>query len=327
MARRNNSNTQSDTQSTPEAPEATVTSTTTEAPVEPTSTETTTEAPATEAPAKPETDITPFLSAADEALATADSSTGDVPVPGVEAVVKAYKGLDGAANKRAAKKHIGEAMLSAMVAKDFGLARSWLSFQQAVDVAPASSAAPRTPVDPTEAFVQRVVGLTLAAELAKGTVPEGVAEDWSTKANDLITAGRTEATDYLAWTNREAPAEGTEDVAEPEVAEFVKAAVKLALGKSAKVGTVRKAASTGEPRAAYTGTRRDVAAHINEAFADKEAGAFMTVNEIRAFASSQYEANTASAGAISARLKSEKGVDGFAAGTNEAGRFGARKLG
>jgi hypothetical protein len=53
----------------------------------------------------------------------------------------------------------------------------------------------------------------------------------------------------------------------------------------------------------FTGERGDIAAHVTEAFADKNSGDFLTVAQIRAFPSKAYEGRTPpSAGAIEARL-------------------------
>ena len=104
---------------------------------------------------------------------------------------------------------------------------------------------------------------------------------------------------------------------------FVKAAVKASQGKAARVTSAR----SGTP---YTGERRDIGKHIQEAFEGRESGTFLTVAEIRKFDSLQYTSESpASAGAISSRLFPQSGgkcsIEGIIPGTNEAGNRGASK--
>ena len=127
------------------------------------------------------------------------------------------------------------------------------------------------------------------------------------------------AAEYLEWVQNTAEDKGDE----PEVNPLVKAAVKLSQGKAAKVGG-KSGGST------YSGERRDIAAHITEAFADQEVGTFLTVAEIRKFRSNEYGDSPPSAGAISARLfpggdGSKNTVKGTESDTNEKGIKGARK--
>ena len=174
------------------------------------------------------------------------------------------------------------------------------------------------PADPTGAFVQRTVVLKLANSLLKPG--EGVTDDWADKSNELFNELKSKADEFLDWYTSTAEDKGDE----PEVNPLVKAAVKMSQGKAAKVGSK----SGG---AAYTGERRDIAAHITEAFADQEVGTFLTVAEIRKFRSTEYGDNPPSAGAISARLfpggdGSKNTVKGTESDTNEKGIKGARKI-
>jgi hypothetical protein len=84
---------------------------------------------------------------------------------------------------------------------------------------------------------------------------------------------------------------------EPEVPTIAKNAAKLAFGRAAKAGT-----GANRVVAPYTGERRDVAKHIENAFKNKEEGTFLAISEIRNERSDEYGDDAPSAGAISARL-------------------------
>lgn len=322
MARKPSSNSSTPTATTVEVPstEESIVTTTTEAPVE---------ADATEAPAAAEVeiDLSDFNTALAAAVEGADQTTGDVPEALVEPVVLAYRRLDGVKAKNAAKRLVDDAMKSGMDASNIPVARANLQVSKKLTAGPTSSGQPRaerTPVDPTEAFVELVVGLSLASQLATATVPEGVTEDWNEKVQALHAGSTEQAQTYLAWVNTPVE-EGAEPTAEPEVPAFVKAAVKLALGKSAKVGSVKKASTGGST---YEGERRDVGKHITEAFESVESGTFLTIAEIRKHESAEYGKDAPSAGAISARLFPKSGkvsVEGVTPSQNDKGIKGATK--
>lgn len=311
MARR--SSTSTAPKSTEQAQEATVSTTTTEAaPEAPETTET--KAKAEETPI----DLTAFQKAATEAVGQADTSTGEIAVALIEPVVKEYRALDGVKPKNAAKHWLTEQMKDQMNKGSIQGARSYLQLQESMTAGSGGGAA-KAPADPTQAFVQRVATLNLAYNLVVGgEVPEGVAEDWSDKAQALVGEATSDATKYLAWVNDESEDKGDE----PEVSPVVKNAVKLAVGKSAKAGGRASGGGT------FTGERRDIGKHIAEAFAEVESGTFLTVAEIRNHKSAEYGDNPPSAGAISARLFPANGkctVEGITPGTNEKGNKGATK--
>lgn len=325
MARRTRS---TDTQDTNEAQEATV-STTTEAPEATASTEAV-EAAAeavdeqvAEAPkaADAEVDLTAFNAAVDTAIAEKDSSTGELAPVFIDPVNAEYRKLDGLKAKNKAKAALNERMKSAMNDLDITTARAYLALSDALTAAGgASHKAEKAPADPTEAFVQRVVGLRLALELATGTVPEGVAEDWRDKAKASFDENIEPAREFAAFVADESDDKGDE----PEVSNVVKAAVKLSQGKAAKIGAAR--ASGG---GSFTGERRDIGAHIASAFESAEVGTFLSVAEIRNHTSSEYGDSHPSAGAISARLFPKSGkctVEGVEPGTDEKGKKGATKV-
>lgn len=276
--------------------EITVTDVTTEAPVEtvvPATTEAPVKAPVAEA------DFGPFQAAVDAALEGKDSATGEVAPAFIAPVQEAFRHLEGAKNKNKAKAILNEGMKDAMGKLDIQTARAYMTLSDGLTVAAAHVKAERIPSDPTEAFIQRVVGLRLATDLATSTVPEGVKEDWRDQANALFTTSSEVAIAYLAWSTRGPVEEGAEDAPEPEATAFVKAAVKLAQGKSGKIGGKAGKSGTGTP---FTGERRDISKHLAEAFASKAVGDFLTVSEIKNFKSDEYGDNPPSAGAISARL-------------------------
>jgi hypothetical protein len=269
--------------------------------------------------------IQPFKDAANAASEERDESTGVVPDASVEAVNKAYAALDGAKLKNAAKRFLNEAMKDAMNDMDVVKARSFMELNEKLKAGGTKAkkaAAPRVPADPTEAFVERLATLTVAYQLAYEAVPEGVTEDWQEKlqaAVDGVDADQTVA--YRDWLTSEAEDKGDA----PDVPFLIQAAVKLSLGRSAKPGKARKATSSG---AVYDGPRRDIAKHIQEAFADSDSGTFKLISEIRKFKSSEYPDEHPSAGAISARLFPKSGkctVEGITPDTNEKGDKGARK--
>jgi hypothetical protein len=295
------------------------TDTTTEAPVEAVA-----DAPETDAPEAPEYDLTDFQAALKQALEVRDETTGVVPEANVSEVVVAYRQIKGAAGKRAAKEIVDEAMKEAMREANLSVARANLSISEKLVAGPSGggsskSSTPREPVDPTEAFVELAAGLRLATTLVGNTAPEGVAEDWQEKAKEKVDDAFGDAETFLAWLQSEDEGKGDE----PEVPAFVKAAVKLALGKSARVGTARARATGG----GYSGERRDVAKHIQSAFADVAEGTFLAVAEIRNHKSEEYGNDAPSAGAISARLFPRNGkvtIEGVEPATQN-GKKGAVK--
>ena len=256
---------------------------------------------ATEPKAEAPIDLTAFNAAVAEAVAEADETTGELPEAAMAKVTAAYRELDGVKPKNAAKKSVNEAMKDAMGAGNLPLARAYLNLNDKALVAAPSAAKPRerTPVDPTDAAVQRVATLQLARDWV--VVPDGLADDFDERVERAVSENADAVKSYLDWLQADSESRGDE----PEVASMVKAAAKLALGKAARVG--------GSTRAtvAYTGERRDVAKHMVNAFADKEEGTFMSIAEIRAVKSDEYGDDAPSAGAVSARLfpKNSKGED------------------
>jgi hypothetical protein len=315
MARRTTKQAEAESSTTTtEAPEeAAVTTTENEAAEQPTEEATSTEAP-TE---NKEVDLSTFQAAAKEAVENSDESTGQISVEGMAKVVEQYRLIDGIKGKNKAKAWLNAQMKESMNEDSIQRARAYLQLHDGMS-AGAKSATEKVPADPTEAFVQRTTVLKLANSLL---LPgDGVTDDWADKANALFEQLKPLADEYFAWSKDTSEDKGEE----PEVNPLVKAAVKLSQGKAAKVGGGKSGGST------YSGERRDIAAHITEAFADQEVGTFLTVAEIRKFRSNEYGDSPPSAGAISARLfpggDGEKNtVKGTRSDTNEKGIKGAVK--
>lgn len=278
---------------------------------------------------EPEIDLGPFTEAVDEAVSGADETTGDIAVEPLSKVTEQYRKLDGAKPKNAAKKVVNDRMKAAMDALDIRTARAYLQISEnALTAGAGGGGSTRTPTDPTEAFVQRVATLRLALDLVDENVPEEVASDWQTKLDDLLNGKREQANEYRTWFESEADDKGDE----PSVEAFVKNAVKLAEGKSARAGAARSS-SGSSGGSGYSGERRNIGKHILEAFADLEEGTFLSIAQIRQHKSSEYGDDLPSAGAISARLfpdndgsKCSLIKDGVQPGTDEKGKKGARKV-
>jgi len=284
--------------------------------------EATVEAPATEAPQaevkKDEApiDLTGFQSAVAEALEGADTSTGDIAPAGLESVNKVYRELDGIKSKNQARAWIDEQMKHAISEeKNIVKAKSFVMLKENLSAGSGGASHPRTPADPTQAFVQRVVALRLAYTEVTSTVPEGVSEDWKEKVAALAGELAEQVDSYRTWLNDDSEERGDA----PEVSPVVRQAFKLAAGK----------ASGGGSRASG-GPRRDVVKHMEQVFENLDSGSFLTVNEIAKAASTEYGDDRPSAGAVSARLF-PKGkepfkndvIEGFAP---EGKPKGARKL-
>lgn len=301
MARRNSG---ASADKTTDAPAEAVTETPTEA---------TPEAPKAEE--KP-IDLTPFQTQFATSLEARDTSTGDVPKDEVEAVNKAYRELDGGVKaKNAARAWVDEQMKSAISEdKDIVKAKAIVQIKDNLSAGGGSST-PKAPADPTTAFVNKVAALQIASTLVSSDVPEGVSDDWATKAESLVQELGEQVDTYLAWVNDESEDKGDA----PEVSPVVRQAFKLSAGK----------ASGGSGRLSG-GPRRDIEVHLNQVFEGLDSGAFLTVNEIAKAQSTEYGDDRPSAGAVSARLF-PKGKDAYKSDTIEAvaeeGKSrGARKL-
>jgi len=253
-------------------------------------------------------DLSAFTSAVEAAIENADESTGTVPEADLAKVTEEFRNLSGAKPKNAAKKFVNEALRSAMNEDSIPRARAAMKISDlALTAGPASKAGPKEPADPTEALVQRMSILSLAYVLASAHPAEGVAEDFNDKVVAKVTEADEQSEQFYAWTTGDEETRGEE----PDVPTWVKSAVKLSLGKAAKVGGAGRGVSSVAP-----GERGDTLLHIRNAFADKPVGTFMKVGEIQKVKSDTYGDRLPSAGAIVARLFPPSG------GESKVVRFG-----
>lgn len=289
-----------------------------------------------EAEAKAQADMEAFEKSVAEAIEARDTSTGVVPEAQISAVNATYRELDGAKAKANAKKLVGEGMKTALNAMDLTTARAYMNLQEKLSAAGGGTkaAAEKPPADPTEALAQQFAVLQLAN--ANVSIAETIDR---AKLQELIDKLVSEAGDkvsaYITYLSTETP-EGEDEPEEPNVEGYVKNAAKLALGRSAKAGAAKAKASGGGTSSgtSYSGPRRDVAKHIQSAFANLETGKFLTIAQIADHKSDEYTAadgtfDKPSQGAISARLfPSGEGkkctVEGVEPTTAD-GKKGARK--
>jgi hypothetical protein len=277
-----------------------------------------TDAPATEAKVETPINLDAFNTAVGTAFGNRDETTGTVPEADLAAVTSAYRDLDGVKPKNAAKALVGDHLRSAVNELDVIAGKAYMQISEALTAGSGGTKADRPPADPTEALTVRILTLDLARNLVP--VPEGAdAEKATEQAGQRYSELFDSAGAYLTWSMADEATRGDE----PEASSTVKAAVKLALGKSARVG------GSGRSGASHDGPRGDIGEHIREAFADKASGDFMSVAEIRNFKSTEYGDRQPSAGAISARLFPTSGkcsLDFVTPSTNEKGNRGATKV-
>lgn len=316
MARRNRENESTSTATEEVATEATPSTEENRVTVTDESTSTSTEAAATEEKAaEAPVDLTAFTSAVDAAVAGRDEATGDPSEEAILAAQTEYRNLNGPKAKNAAKKLVEEKMREAMNSRDIHGARAYMLVSDNLTAGASGSKGTSTPADPKEAFTQRVQALLLAQTLLADQAPEGITFDEVSVTDEQTDAARA----LLAHEASEAEDKGDA----PEASQVVKAAVKLATGKAARVG------GSGRTGGTFTGERKDIGKHIAEAFAGAESGAFLTIAQIRSHKSEEYGDNPPSAGAISARLFPQSGkctVEGVEPGQNSEGRKGATKV-
>lgn len=269
-----------------------------------------------------------FQNVAKTVAADADHETGSLAPAQLQPVKEAYRDIEGGAKfKNKAKNFIADQMKDALSPETdtpITQAVAWNLINGAVlETTPRASSgggAAKPTVSQEKVFADRVQALRLAVDLAEGPlVPEGLG-DWASEISDDDTIDAAKA--YLDWSQADPETRGDE----PEVSIVVKHAVKIATGK----GPRKPGRPAGQP---FQGTRRDVAAHILNAFNGLESGTFLTVSEIKNTKSEEYGEDSPSAGAISARLfpKDSKGnptnctVDGIQPGENAQGVKGAYK--
>lgn len=235
-----------------------------------------------------------------------DTATGTLSDALVERVRLAFGQLPTGSTKTSARPqvraYVDSKLAEAMNAGDMPAARSLYALQNEALVARGGTAQIVKVTDPTEVFVNELTTLWLAPYLK--TPPEGVAEDYAQRVDNLGKELLEPARAYAVWFDADEDTRGDE----PAVHEVVKAAVKVARGRAARVGRAKSTGggSTSE-RAAFTGTKRNVGNHILEAFEGKPVGTAMTIGEITKFESKEYAGDKPSQGAVSARIWAEGG--------------------
>lgn len=266
-----------------------------------------------------EFDLTEFNTAVQAALESSDPTSGIVSPEGVEQVNVVYRSIDGLKNKNAARNALESEMKAALEGKGeyeamsqmdrFLRARGYVSIREGLAAASKSGGSSKAPADPTDAFVQQAVSLRLAYSEVVSNVPEGVAEDWSTRADELA-ASLSGDMDKLR------NAEGDE---KPEVHPVARQAFKLSRGKGFRGGA----------RRTYEGARRDVLTHVKQVFENLQPGSTLTVTEVAKAESAEYGSDRPSPGAVSARFFKDGEpveVDGLVGYIPEEGARGIRKL-
>lgn len=180
-------------------------------------------------------------------------------------------------------------------------------------------------VSPAERVAEKVAALKLALEYLESNGEDDVepgefAELVESKVEDTYPELET----YLDWEMTEVEDGEEKGEFEGELSALTREAARLVLKKG------RRAGASGGTGRSWTGPRRSPAAHIENAFADKDSGTFLTIAEIVAIPSPEYGDDKPSSGAITARLFPKNGsacvVEGIEPGTNAEGRQGALKL-
>jgi hypothetical protein len=280
-----------------------------------------TEQPADQA-AKPkaEVNLSSFTSAVESAITQAGDGELDDASKGT--VVEAYRELEGQGAKNKARKHLRDEVTRYVMANNLSAAKTLSVLNEVLSEAGSkSSSTPRaakTPVDPTEAYVQRGAALTIALALHGENKPEGVKDNAGELITEAYNAHYGEAARLLAFQ------QGDKEGDAPEVADVASDAVRILAGRKTRAAS--GAASTGAVRT-YNGPQRSIAKHIESAFAKVEVGTHLKVADIVNHTSDEYGQDKPSAGAVSSALKSANfKVAGVEPDSAETRPFGATKV-
>lgn len=279
-----------------------------------------------------------FMTKAKAAVEQVDRSTGSLPDGFVADVKAAYVALPIAKNKTAARNWLDAGMKDALTKPPFDpfKAKAFLDLNEACRSTGANrETVAKPPVNPTEAFVEEVTAHWLATSLLIPG-PE-VDASYVAQAQALAKSLEDEAkvykkylTDSAAWLAKPEAERGEEPKA-PEVHKVILHAAKIALGRGARRTSPKPASGTAAAAATaatYTGPKRDVKAHIREAFENVPVGGFLKIGEISKFKSQAYGESTVSGGAINAALQSPKFAESVTniVRATEGGVNGARKI-
>lgn len=254
-----------------------------------------------------------------------DTATGALPEVALAGVKVAYGNLP-IRLKAWAREYVTTLTPAAMEAGDWIKARSLVEVLNAFKTAVTPrAAAVKEPVDPTADFVNKVAAHYLAPSLCKPG--EGVAANYAELARSTAESLVAQVKDYLTWENEnEALPEGERKEAPEGLNPVIAQALRIARGRGvAGAGRPTKAGEKAPRRARVaSGTRRDVAAHILNAFKDKPAGTFLSISEIVNTPSEEYGEDKPSAGAVSARLFPGEGKESNVEGVTPAVQDGKK---
>lgn len=256
-----------------------------------------------------EADLTDFEAALEAGADSADPETGNPSEEAVANLNKAYQSIPNVKGKNRARQIVEDKMKHALVEEnDMTKAKAFVALRERL--VSGSSSSPKAPADPTKAFAAKVAALVLAKDLIQTDIPEGVSDDWTAKVTEALEEAKGQVADYKAWIADTDPEKG-----DAKAGPVVRAAFKLI--------------DHGPIRVPFTGTRRSVVTHMEQAFADVEPGTFMKVSELTKVKTKEYGDDSPSAGALSSRLF-PKGKEPFENDTFRAveieGNKGAIKL-
>lgn len=255
-----------------------------------------------------ETNMKEFMSAVESAVVSEerDQGSGELPTAIVETVTLPFSKVRAKKDREELQAYLTNKMSEFMVADSVPLARTYMQLLMATkNLTVSRPQISATPVDPTEAWVAHVTALLLSSNFAS-PVPEGVAENWQ----DLVRAKRDslleQAAKYITWHEANHAKSDEEKEKAPEVDAIVLRAAQIASGKGATKAP-RKNAKPGTSaapaeRVPFTGQRRDIAVHVQSAFANLDSGAWLSIGEIVNHRSEEYGDVKPSQGAIGARL-------------------------
>lgn len=231
-------------------------------------------------------DFSAFTQAAHAAIEGADKTTGDITEDGLKSSLDAYRGLANIKTRNAAKSWADDETKAAIMGGDILKARSVMAIKE--NLSSGAARTPAAPKDPTDAFVNKVAQLQLAASLVGADVPEGVSADWTEKVEGAVATLREEFEKFSAL---------GEDDSQDGFTPAVKKVARLIAGKASGNGP------------SYDGPRRNVGTHIGQAFESLPSGSFLTVTELAKAESAEYGDDHPTTGAISARLFPSNGSE------------------
>lgn len=274
-----------------------------------------------QADAEHQPSVDAFEAVVNQALASADPTTGTVSETDLEAVSKAYAAVTGGIKyKNAAKKLLDEGMRAALSSTppEYQRAVSLNSMSEKLKTAAPAPRAAAPKQDPKEAAAWRYAALEAAlTAVADLNDADEELDGWREVEVDDVT---DDLAAHVAWSGQDKDDRGDEPSLSV-VGALASKLVKQSAGRAA-----RKSGGGAQ----YSGPRRNVGNHIASAFAEVPSGTFLTISEIVKHKSEEYGDDAPSSGAVSARLfpggDPEKcNVEGVTPTTNDDSVKGAVK--